>query len=91
MLDLSPACFFFPRCPQWLLLPSLYQLLSFFISLERLRVKVEFVPACCSTVKNNFCGCPGFLLFTGRTEGFLSEDWLIGTLSEGISLFQDLK
>lgn len=54
-------------------------------------MKVEFVPTCYSTVKNNFGGCPGFLLFTGGTEGFLSEDWLIGTLSKGISLFQDLK
>lgn len=54
-------------------------------------MKVEFVPTCYSAVKNNFGGCPGFLLFAGGTEGFLSEDWLIGTLSKGISLFQDLK
>lgn len=52
---------------------------------------MEFVPTCYSAVKNNFGGCPGFLLFAGGTEGFLSEDWLIGTLSKGISLFQDLK
>lgn len=82
---------FFFWCPQWrLLLPSLYHLLSFLISLERLCVKVEFVPTRYSAVKNNFGGCPGFLLFAGGTEGFLSEDWLIGTLSKGISLFQDL-
>ena len=78
-------------CPQWLLLPSLYHLLSFFVSLEKLCVKVEFVPTHYSAVKNNFGGCPSFFLFAGGTEGFLSEDWLIGTLSKGMSLFQDLK
>lgn len=62
----------------------------FFYHLEDC-VKVEFVPICCSADKNNFSGCPDFLLFAEGAESFLSEDRLIGCLSNGASSSQVLK
>lgn len=53
-------------------------------------MKVEFVPTCYSAVKNNFGGCPGFLLFAGGAEGFLLERRLSWPLSKGVNSSQKI-